>query len=327
MQQLILTFIILLASAIPAHAEDRTGGSTTVAGQVTSADSGRSITGVFVSVRSDSYSNEAITDAEGRYELPLRPGKYSITFIFRRSQLTRAFEARAGKLVRVNGRLRAEPGEVILIRDAKKARKTTAKNFDSVKAPPYSDKAITTDRWAKAWMLLDVDRAGTVTRTKFINRPGYDLEEIAVAEVFKLKFNPSLDEDGRPINTLVIWSIEWPSYWWLVDFLGVASRMPPSVNPSNATSKTPYVPKQSFHTDPKQRAHPDSLLRQQSGESGLVNTKASVTIDKAVPCRGSGPLELDSLHPVYRDCSQPNLDKDFDSEPWIGPPGSRPKKR
>ena len=32
------------------------------------------------------------------------------------------------------------------------------------KAPKYSDRAILTDAWARAWLLLDVDRTGAVTR-------------------------------------------------------------------------------------------------------------------------------------------------------------------
>jgi hypothetical protein len=37
-----------------------------------------------------------------------------------------------------------------------------------------------------------------------------------------------------------------------------------------------------------------------------------------VPCAGSGPLNLDSIHPVYRDCSRPDLSRPFESERWIG---------
>lgn len=40
---------------------------------------------------------------------------------------------------------------------------------------------------------------------------------------------------------------------------------------------------------------------------------------KSVPCRGSGPLNLDSLYPVYRDCSLPNV-KAIPSESWISRP-------
>jgi hypothetical protein len=35
-----------------------------------------------------------------------------------------------------------------------------------------------------------------------------------------------------------------------------------------------------------------------------------------VPCAGSGPLQLESVHPVYRDCSMPDVTR-ADSERWI----------
>lgn len=34
-----------------------------------------------------------------------------------------------------------------------------------------------------------------------------------------------------------------------------------------------------------------------------------------IPCYGSGPLQMESLHPTYRDCSEPDLSK-ISSEPW-----------
>jgi hypothetical protein len=36
----------------------------------------------------------------------------------------------------------------------------------------------------------------------------------------------------------------------------------------------------------------------------------------SVPCAGSGPLPMDSVHPVYRDCSVPDLTKAA-AVPWI----------
>jgi hypothetical protein len=35
-----------------------------------------------------------------------------------------------------------------------------------------------------------------------------------------------------------------------------------------------------------------------------------------VPCAGSGPLNLDSAHPVYRDCSYPEFSK-LATERWL----------
>ena len=42
-------------------------------------------------------------------------------------------------------------------------------------------------------------------------------------------------------------------------------------------------------------------------------------MDDYVPCAGSGPLNLGSVHPVYKDCSQPDLSR-ADKEPWLARP-------
>ena len=125
---------------------------------------------------------------------------------------------------------RNAPGETIEIHDYRPpAVLPKAKNFVASKAPPYSDAAILSDAWTKAWMLLDVDEHGDVTRVKFLKRPGYDLENIATKEAFRLKFEPARDEKGNRVKTLVVWPIEWPSAGWLITFTGTRSRMPETV--------------------------------------------------------------------------------------------------
>jgi hypothetical protein len=171
-----------------------------------------------------------------------------------------------------------QPDEVIVIdeKPPRPAVEAKAVNFSPRKAPPYSDRAIESDAWTRAWLLLDIDARGTVTRFKFLKRPGYDLEEIATREVFGLRFEPARDRAGRPQRTWMIWGIEWPSYWWLVEFLGVASGMPPVVG---------FPPR---------------------------------SMAAGVPCRGSGPMNLGSIHPAYRDCSLPDLSRrHFAGQPWI----------
>ncbi len=95
-------------------------------------------------------------------------------------------------------------------------------------APPYSDAAIERDVWTKAWLLLDVDERGTVSRVKFLKRPGYDLDAIAVKQALKTRFTPAEDGAGHPVRTLVLWPIEWPSYWWMVTMTGLVTRIPAS---------------------------------------------------------------------------------------------------
>ena len=121
----------------------------------------------------------------------------------------------------------ATAGEVIIIDDVLPPPvPAKAKNFVESKAPPYSDAAILSNAWTRAWLMLDIDESGTVTRAKFLKRPGYDLEAIAVSEVFKLSFAPARDDRDRPVKTVVIWGIDWPSADWLVRVNGTRSTMP-----------------------------------------------------------------------------------------------------
>ena len=173
-----------------------------------------------------------------------------------------------------------QPDEVIVIdeKPPRPAVEAKATNFSRRKAPPYSDEAIESDAWTRAWLLLDIDARGTVTRFKFLKKPGYDLEAIAAQQVFGLRFDPARDARNRPQRTWMIWLIEWPSYGWLIDRLGVASGMPPVIG---------FPPRR---------------------------------MDAYVPCRGSGPMNLGSIHPAYKDCSTPNLSgKYFASLPWLYP--------
>jgi hypothetical protein len=169
----------------------------------------------------------------------------------------------------------ASADEVIVIVDhVPPAVLPKPKNYVASKTPPYSDEAVLSDTWTKAWLVLDIDETGDVTRIKFLKHPGHDLEAIAKDEAFKLKFEPARDYAGKAIHTQVIWSIEWPSAWWLSTFVGVRSGMPPIVG---------FPPHR---------------------------------LDAHVPCAGSGPLSLGSVHPVYKDCSQPDLSRAA-HEPWV----------
>ena len=69
--------------------------------------------------------------------------------------------------------------------------------------------------WTKAWLLLDVSAAGTVTRLKVLDDPGYDLTPTAIRAAFALTFDPARDRAGRPTSAWMLWSFEWPSYDWI----------------------------------------------------------------------------------------------------------------
>lgn len=175
-------------------------------------------------------------------------------------------------------------GEVIIIKDRPKpAVNPKPKNWSPERTPPYSERAVLSDVWTKAHLLLDINDQGRVTRYKWLKRPGFDLEPIAVEQIEALRFDPAQDAAGRLVSSYNTWEIEWPSGGWLDRFVGSRLRMPP-----------------------------------------LTGVPAR-RLDSGVPCAGGGqPMNLDSLYPVLRDCSQPDLSVAA-SEAWIGV-GTEPRK-
>lgn len=146
---------------------------------------------------------------------------------------------------------------------------------------PYSDRAALSDRWTRAWLMLDVDEHGVVARAKFLKRPGLDLDPIALDRAFSQSFEPARDAWNKPTRAYVVYAIEWPSYGWLAERFGNTIRMP--------------------------------------GRDGEPSFWGEL-LPKWPPCAGSGPLVLDSIHPVYRDCSVPDLSHADASEPWYRHP-------
>ena len=172
------------------------------------------------------------------------------------------------------------PGETIVIHGKTPPPKVLPhpkKHYHRM-APPYSDEAILSDAWTKAWVLLDIDAHGVVQRVKLLKRPGYGLDAIAIAHAMKMRFDPAEDAQGYAVPSLLLWSIEWPSYWWLVDL-----DIPPTTVPN-------------FADDPE-------VFK---GTGMFV-----------VPCKGSGPMQLGSLHPTNRDCSPPPPASEFDKVAWV----------
>lgn len=169
-------------------------------------------------------------------------------------------------------------GEVIVIEGkAPPMTPPKATNFKKRATPPYSDRAVLSDAWTRAWLLLHVDESGKVTHLKWLHKPGWDLEKIAISEAFKLTFEPARDDRNKPMAVDIVWEMEWPSAWWLQTFVGTRSTAVPIVD---------FPPRR---------------------------------LDSHVPCRGSGPLHLGSVHPVYKDCSKPDLTK-IKTESWIARP-------
>ncbi len=97
------------------------------------------------------------------------------------------------------------------------------------KLPPYSDAAIASDAWSRAWMLLEIDERGVVTQLKTLKAPGHDLDDIAIREAFALRFEPARDASGQPMRVRIIWGFEWPANSWVHNLTGLSTAMPPDV--------------------------------------------------------------------------------------------------
>jgi hypothetical protein len=245
-------------------------------GQVADIQNGGAVEGAHVQISDHSGLREAtVTDRAGHYEVYVRPGDYDVVFEYGKSRTGNHVSVTSSCIATLDGRVDRTGGEVIVIQDQKPPRvPARPSNYSPRKAPPYSDEALDKDAWTRAWVLLDVGPDGQVTQFKFLKRPGYDLENIAASELFKLTFDPARDDRDQPTRTFLIWGIEWTSNSWLMAMNLPRTMTPPIVGfPPRATSET-------------------------------------------VPCKGSGPMHLGSVHPGYRDCSEPDLTQ-VAREPWI----------
>jgi hypothetical protein len=115
-------------------------------------------------------------------------------------------------------------GEVIIIHD--RVAQPAKSSRDPSLLPPYSDRAITSNEWTRAWLLLDIDATGTVRRLKFVHKPGLDLEPIAAAHAFATHFSPATDRSGNRVASRLVWGLEWPAYWWMVHHMQNVARLP-----------------------------------------------------------------------------------------------------
>ena len=262
---------ILLAAATAAA----DGKPTSINGQLVDTYTGFTIDGADVFVTGPHGLQATVaTDATGHYLASVDgPGTYYLTFASGDRRIGYKVEVADGGSTHFDAKL--DRGEVIEIHDIPLHRPpimpVPVQRIPLL--PAYSDTMIEHDTWVKAWLLLDIDERGSVARAKFLNRPGHDLDQIAIDHALALKFSPAYDGLGHPMRTLIIYPIEWPSYWWLVATnSGMTVRLPSR----------------------------QSVLHQ--------------------PCPGTGPLHLGSVHPVYRDCSKPDLSH-LDSEPWFSVPG------
>lgn len=243
----VVSAIVFHATGARAEADEEAGAVT---GLIRDKTSGDGLAGVSVTAVSDRATVSATTGKDGRYALRgLAPGRYKLLIVYGKSRLERTVDITEGATTTVNARIDSlKSAEAVKVRDKapeSKAAPPAPKGKYGAVPPPYSDEAIDSDVWARAWLLLDVDVTGAVTKVTFLKKAGHDLDEIAEKEALKYKFRPATDDAGNPRAAQIVVLMEWPSYWYV---------------------------------------------------RTLVSTGQP-------PCAGSGPLNLGSMHPVYRDCS------------------------
>lgn len=206
-----------------------------ISGQVLE-ESGEPARNVVVYVTTVAGELQTTTDDQGRYSIDLGtiPGS---KMVFVR------------KVARINGQTMvqstSEDGEeVVEILEADQPKVMPRATAPTNRIPEYTRQARDANVWTKAWLLLHVGRDGKVKRLKVLHAPGYELEEGAVRDAFNLSFEPALDRTDKPVPVMVLWSYEWPSYWWLVEHRYAPHYVPAEVaavpcrgTPGEATRK------------------------------------------------------------------------------------------
>jgi hypothetical protein len=209
----VLTLVVAIAPAVAADP------LVSLSGRVTDAKTDEPIEGAVVYVKgADQESKLRTTDRAGQYKVELPPGVYDVAFISGTQRVTTKVALVLGRAAFANGAVAPQAGEVIEIEGTlSETNAPKPKNAVSARVPRYSDEAFLTGAWTKAWLLLAIDDTGEVTMFKFLKRPGYDLEDIAAEEAFRLKFEPATDENGTPVPSRVVWPIEWPSTGYMLE--------------------------------------------------------------------------------------------------------------
>lgn len=288
---ILLLFVALcaLASSGSAAAESK------LTGRVLDSKHGTPVEDALVLVAgSEGVAYTLSTDAKGTFVGAVAPGTYFVIFVYGSARSSTRVTVDRDRTVSVTGKVDSTEGEVIVIRDKLRppVPARPSKDFQRMKTAPYSARAIDSDAWTRAFLLLDIDETGVLRRFKWLKRPGFDLEAIAVAEVKKVKFSPAKDSSGKAIRSLLIWDIEWPSAWWLNQHMGTRT----SLASTETRARGAAIPPRSIADHPRPM-RPQHL---------------------AVPCAGSGPWNMNATQKTYRDCSKPDL-KVAEREPWVAP--------
>jgi hypothetical protein len=185
-------------------------------GRVLDKEYGLPVEGALVHIAGPNGMVKALrSGADGSFGIIVKPGTYRVLFAFGKQHSVGEVLVEPGALRRLDARIDALVGEVIVIHEQLPPKKLpVAQNFPRWKAAPHSQKSLASDAWTRAWLLVDISPTGDVTRFKWLKRPGYDLEKIAEAEVWKLKFSPAIDANGKVSRLYAFWKFEWVSQSW-----------------------------------------------------------------------------------------------------------------
>lgn len=218
-----LVAALLFAIAAPAAADPEgangffTSGVGELRGKVTDA-AGKPLAKAAVHVISAAGAESVITtDDAGAFKVELRGGGTVSVFVLGGSHVTGQLSVPASG---DNGEEVIEIHEVLPPAVPPKALAKPERILD------YTNEAIDKDVWTRAWLMLDVSATGKVTRVALLDAAGFGLDEIAVREALKLKFEPARDRSKRPVNALTLFTFEWPSYWWMMEKRAPIYRMP-----------------------------------------------------------------------------------------------------
>lgn len=243
--------VVLVLASRPALADHgaysihgfMTYGTGELAGQVVDSDGKPLSTEIRISGANGS-EQKIVSDGHGKFRAKLAGGDYSIVY-------TEASAVVTGQvaLPRADG-----DTEVVEIHDTMPPAVMPRPKADPTRIQDYSSTAINKDEWTRAWLLLDVDAAGRVTRLKVLKKPGLDLDTIAVNQGLALQFEPARDRENRPIRSLVMWVFEWPQYWWLRHHDTGYRRMPPGAGNVMCRGSGPPQPAMRDCSTPNPRA-------------------------------------------------------------------------
>ena len=77
----------------------------------------------------------------------------------------------------------------------------------------YSDELTDRNDYAVVWVLARIGADGRVAGARILKSPGLGLDEIALATVKRMRFEPARDAGGRAAAYEGVLVLEWPPYW------------------------------------------------------------------------------------------------------------------